>query len=140
MSDERPTSGLVGNSIPSGIVSPRAGDIAWRPSPVYLQRSRLRAFMERHGVPSFEQLLQQAAADPTWFWEAAVEDIGIEFYTPYTQVMDTSKGWEWATWFSGAQYNYVHDALDKRATGPDADRPAIIFEGEEGVIRTLTYA
>jgi acetyl-CoA synthetase len=140
LSDKSGSPGLADNTIPSGIVSPRAGDIAWRPSPFYLQRSRLRAFMERLGVPSFEQLLQQAAAGPTWFWDAAVKDLGIEFYSPYTQVLDTSRGWEWATWFTGAQYNYVHDALDKRAAGEDADRPAIIFEGEEGVIRTLTYA
>src|SRR5207244_13554354 len=30
--------------------------------------------------------------------------------------------------------------LDKRATGADAGRSAIIFEGEEGTVRTLTYA
>ena len=33
--------------------------------------------------------------------------------------MDTSRGWEWTTWFKGAKYNYVNDALDKRASGPD---------------------
>ncbi|MDQ3929861.1 MAG: hypothetical protein M3328_12050, partial [Chloroflexota bacterium] len=134
MSDQRPTQSVPATTIPSGIVSPRAREIAWRPSPVYLERSRLRAFMQRHGVPSLEQLLQRAAGDPAWFWDAAVKDLGIEFYTPYTQVLDTSGGWEWATWFAGAQYNYVHDALDKRVTGPDAGRPAVIFEGEEGVI------
>ena len=68
-----------------------------------------------------------------------MRDLDIQFYTPYTQVMDTSRGWEWTTWFTEAQYNYVHDALDKRVGGEDRDRPAIKFEGEEGTTRTLTY-
>ncbi|HEX8231032.1 MAG TPA: acetate--CoA ligase [Chloroflexia bacterium] len=140
MSDRRILQVPATIQIPSGIVSPRAREIAWRPSPVYLERSRLRRFMQQQGVGSFEELLQRSAADPVWFWDATVKDLGFEFYTPYTQVLDTSRGWEWATWFTGAQYNYVHDALDKHATGDNADRPAIIFEGEEGVIRTLTYA
>jgi acetyl-CoA synthetase len=95
--------------------------------------------METFGAASFDDLLNMAAASPERFWQEAVRDIDIQFYTPYTRVMDTSRGWEWATWFSGAQYNYVHDALDKHALGADRDRAAIIFEGEEGITRTLTY-
>jgi acetyl-CoA synthetase len=95
--------------------------------------------MDRLGIDDFEELLNRAAASPEWFWDAAVKDLSLEFYTPYQQVLDTSKGWKWAKWFIGSKYNYVHDALDKRANGEERDRPAIIFEGEEGVIRTFTY-
>lgn len=115
-------------------------DIAWRPTPLYLGRSRLGAFMGKLEIESFGELLNRAAASPEWFWEAAVKDLSLEFYTPYERVMDTSKGWEWTTWFTGSQYNYVHDALDKHAAGENRDRPAIIFEGEEGVVRRFTYA
>lgn len=114
-------------------------DVAWRPTPRYLERSRLRAFMNRLGIDSFEELLNRAASSPEWFWHHVVEDLKLEFYTPYQQVMDTSRGWEWTTWFTGSQYNYVHDALDKRTSGEERNRPAIIFEGEEGTTRTLTY-
>lgn len=126
--------------IPYGRESDGADGIAWRPTTEYLERSRLRAFMHRQGITDFGKLLNSAARSPEWFWSAAVEDIGIEFYTPYSQVMDTSRGWEWTTWFTGSKYNYVHDALDKRAAGEGRSRPAIIFEGEEGVVRTLSYA
>ncbi len=85
-------------------------------------------------------MVNRAARSPEWFWAAAVKDLGIEFYEPYEKVMDTSRGWEWTTWFTNAKYNYVHDALDKRATGDERDRTAVIFEGEEGVVRTYTYA
>src|SRR4028118_2383114 len=67
LSDRRILQVPAPNQIPSGIVSPRAREIAWRPSPVYLQRSRLRRFMQQQGVGSFEELLQRSAADPVWF-------------------------------------------------------------------------
>ncbi len=141
MSDHRYPSQLNAAPIPSGKDRPGSLDIAWRPSPFYAQRSRLATFMQELGVTGFEELLNKAAAAPEWFWGAVVQNLDIQFYTPYTQVMDTSRGWEWTTWFTGAQYNYVHDALDKRAADPNQrDRPAIIFEGEEGVVRTFTYA
>jgi acetyl-CoA synthetase len=140
MSDYHYPSYLGTLDIPAGRDDAHNREIAWRPTPIYLQRSRLRAFMERHGFRTFEDLLNKSARSPEWFWRAAVEDLGLEFFTPFEKVIDTSKGWEWATWFKGSQYNYVHDALDKRAVGADRDRTAIIFEGEEGAIRTLTYA
>jgi acetyl-CoA synthetase len=140
LSDSHYPSFMDAADIPSGSTSPRSTGIAWRPSPAYLQRSRLRAFIERAGLHDFNELLNKAARSPEWFWEQAVRDLDLQFYTPYERIMDTSKGWEWTTWFTGAQYNYVHDALDKRAAGADHDRPAIVFEGEEGVVRTLTYA
>ncbi|MDQ6693810.1 MAG: acetate--CoA ligase [Chloroflexota bacterium] len=127
-------------NIPSGVAGQKAADIAWRPTPFYLERSRLRAFIERLGLQSFDELLNRAARSPEWFWDAAVKDLDLEFYTPYSKVMDTSNGWEWTTWFTGANYNYIHDALDKHATGERRDHVAIAFEGEEGVVRKLTYA
>lgn len=140
MSDSSYPSHLDAADFPCGRAGPRVADIAWRPTPYYVGRSRLRRFMERLGISTFAELLSKSAASPEWFWRAAVQDIDIQFYTPFEQVMDTSRGWEWTTWFKGARYNYVHDALDKHALGEDRDRPAIIFEGEEGVIRTLSYA
>ena len=70
--------------------------------------------MGKHDLATFDELLNRAASSPEWFWGAVVEDLGLEFYTPYEKVLDTSRGWEWATWFTGSQYNYVHDALAAR--------------------------
>ncbi|HST03813.1 MAG TPA: AMP-binding protein [Chloroflexia bacterium] len=132
---------LDASRLPSGQDDPRDREIAWRPGPAYLSRSRLRAFMQNQDIASFGELLNRAARSPEWFWEAALHDLDINFYTLYTDIMDTSRGWAWTTWFAGAQYNYVHDALDKRAANPDeAALPAIIYESEQGIVRTLTYA
>jgi acetyl-CoA synthetase len=114
--------------------------IAWRPSDEYLQRSRLRRFMERHGVASYPDLRARANADPAWFWDAVSDDLGLVWQRPYTQVMDTSRGVPWTTWYSGGQFNYVATALDKHASGPNATKTALIWEGEDGEVRRYTYA
>ena len=114
--------------------------IAWRPSEEYLQRSRLRRFMERHGIASYPDLLARANADPAWFWDAVSDDLGLVWQRPYTQVMDTSRGVPWTTWYTGGQFNYVATALDKHASGPNATKAALIWEGEDGEVRRYTYA
>ncbi|HZI78600.1 MAG TPA: AMP-binding protein [Vicinamibacterales bacterium] len=116
------------------------GEIAWRPSADVVERSRLTAFMRRHGLPDFKALLERSTSDLEWFWRAVFDDLGIEFYEPFTQVVDLSKGPAWARWCVGARLNIVHNCLDKWAgTATDA-RPAIRWEGEEGAHGVLTYA
>jgi acetyl-CoA synthetase len=116
------------------------GEIAWRPSPEVVERSRLTAFMRRHRIDSFDALLARSTADLEWFWRAVFDDLGIEFYEPFTQVVDLSKGPAWARWCAGGRLNIVHNCLDKWAGTPTDSRPAIRWEGEEGTHGSLTYA
>jgi acetyl-CoA synthetase len=125
--------------MPAGSDDPHSDDIAWRPTPFYLERSRLCRFMSGLGIDDFEELLQFGAEHTEHFWREAVRDLELEFYSPPSRILDTSRGWEWATWFVDAEYNYVHDALDKRAAGDDRDRAAILYESEEGEVRRYTY-
>ena len=60
--------------------------------------------MRRHGFASYRELVARSIEDPEWFWPAAVEDTGIEFCTnPGREVVDLSRGPEWATWFDGGE-------------------------------------
>ncbi len=113
--------------------------IVWEPSEEYVQRSRLKRFMDRHHLKTFEELMQRSTTDIAWFWEAVFEDLGIEFYEPYTQVVDLSEGIQWPKWCVGAKLNIVHNCLDKWMGTPTQDRVAILWEGEEGTVRQLTY-
>jgi acetyl-CoA synthetase len=115
-------------------------DIVWRPDAAYMERSRLRRFMERHGIGSFEELLDRSAREIEWYWDAVVRDLELEWFEPYGRVLDLTSGIEWPRWFSGGRYNYVRDAVDKQALGPRPDGAAIAWEGEDGQVRTLTYA
>ncbi|HET7083113.1 MAG TPA: AMP-binding protein [Candidatus Limnocylindria bacterium] len=112
---------------------------AWRPSPAYLGRSRLARFLRAHGCDGLEALQARAVADPAWFWGAAVADIGVRFDPEPGTVLDTTRGIEWARWFSGAGFNYVRMAVDE----PAAARPdelALAWEGEDGEVRRFTRA
>jgi acetyl-CoA synthetase len=115
-------------------------DFAWTPTEAHLRRSRLRKFMLAHGITTLGELQNRSVADPAWFWDAVVRDLDLEFREPYEQVVDLSQGLPWARFFVGGRYNYVHNAVDRHAVGASAARPAIVWEGEDGTLRRLTYA
>ena len=114
--------------------------IAWRPSEEYLKRSRLLRFMQRHGISEYDALLKRASDDPSWFWDAVSDDLGLVWQRPYTKVMDTSRGPQWTKWYVDGQFNYVVTALDQHASGDRATHAALIWEGEDGEVRRYTYA
>ena len=113
--------------------------VAWRPSAEYIDRSRLSAFIGRHGLRDYADLLTRSTADPEWFWRAVLDDLSIEFYEPYTKVFDTSRGLPWTRWCVGGRMNIVHNCLDKWMGTPVADRVAFRWEGEEAGTRQMTY-
>lgn len=62
----------------------------------------------------------------------------LEFSRPYERVLDTSAGIEWATWFGGGRVNLAHNCVDRWAERtPEA--VAVLWEGEEGSVRRVTY-
>ncbi len=115
------------------------GEIAWRPTRAQIERSRLKAFMSRHGLAVYDDLLARSVADPAWFWQAVFEDLRIAFYEPYTQLLDTSRGAAWPKWCTGARLNIVHNCLDKWLDTHVESRVAVRWEGEEGHTRALSY-
>jgi len=107
---------------------------AWTPSAPYLERSRLRAFALKNGCADYAALMRWSTEDLEGFWAATERDLHIAWRTPYTRVLDSSRGIPWTTWWTGGRMNYVATALRH-----DGDRVAIVAEGEEGTVRTLTY-
>ena len=107
---------------------------AWSPTQRYLDRSRLRRFANANGLGTYDALLGWATDDLERFWRAVDRDLGLVWTAPYARAMDTSKGLPWTTWWTGGRMNYVATALRH-----DGDRVAIVAEGEEGTVRTLTY-
>jgi acetyl-CoA synthetase len=114
------------------------GDVIWRPDPAVAERSRLARFMSAHGIAGFPELLERAAADLPWFWDATVRDLGVRFARPYERVLDTSDGIEWARWWRGASMNIAESCLDQHLEGA-GDHLAVVWEGEPGEVRRLTY-
>ena len=115
------------------------GEIAWRPTPEQVGRSRLAAFMKAHNISTFDELLRRSTEDIEWFWEAVIQDLDIRFSTPYRKILDTSRGDPWARWCVGGRLNIADNCLDKWMGTPVEKRAALRWEGEEGGERTLTY-
>jgi acetyl-CoA synthetase len=80
-------------------------------------------------------LHQSAAADRLGFWEEQARQ--LEWVTPWREVL------EWtpphARWFVGGQLNVSANCLDRHLAGPRRNKAAIIWEGEPGDRRVLTY-
>jgi acetyl-CoA synthetase len=121
-------------------LTPDQLEVSWRPSPEHVERSNLKRFMDRHGLRTFDELWRWSVEDVSRFWDTVVQDLGLEWYTPYERVLDLSRGVQRPRWWVGGTFNYVHNAVDRHASGADADKLALVCEAEEGSVRRLTYA
>jgi acetyl-CoA synthetase len=111
--------------------------IVWKPSAEVVERANVTRLMRAHGIRSEEDLIRRSTEDVEWFWDAVVRDLGLEFYEPYTQVLDASRGIEWSTWFGGGSVNLAHVCVDRWAERtPEA---TALWEGEEGTTRRISY-
>lgn len=114
-------------------------EIAWSPSASYIERSRLRTFYENLGLESYDDFLSWAVTDAGRYWDAVVRNLGLEWHTHYSEPLNLDKGAPWAEWFVDGGFNYVHNALDRHAAGARRNQLAIIWEGDDGSVRKLTY-
>ncbi len=114
-------------------------DFAWRPTPAYADHANVARLMRAHGIGDYWDLVQRSQDDIEWFWDAVVKDLGIEFFTPYRSVVETPNGIAWAIWFAGSTINGAHNCVDKQAAAYP-EKAAIVWESEEGDVRSLTYA
>lgn len=110
----------------------------WFPSEAYKRGSHIEALLKRLNLDSYEALYSFSIQKPEAFWEATLELLGIEWFSPYQQVLDVSEGPQWPHWFVGGQLNLAHNALHHASLRPSS--PALIWEGEEGAVVRLSYA
>ncbi len=112
----------------------------WKPTQEVIDYSNIGRFMQRHGIISYRDLIARSTTDIEWFWNAVIDDLGIEFYRPFDTLLDTSRGIPWSRWFVGGKINLAHNCLDRHACSSRRDHTAIVWEGEQGESRRLTYA
>jgi acetyl-CoA synthetase len=82
-----------------------------------------------------ESLYAEAARDPEAFWARFARE--LEWSRPWDRVLD----WQppHAKWFVGGTINASVNCVDRHVRGPRRNKAAIIWEGEPGDRRTLTY-
>jgi acetyl-CoA synthetase len=113
--------------------------VIWKPTEDVLAQANVVRLMSRHGFDDYWELVRRSQEDPQWFWPAAIEDMGLEFSAPWREVVDLSRGPEWATWFVGGRlniaWNCVHRWAERR---PDA--VAAVSLAEDGGRRELSFS
>ncbi|QOY89081.1 acetate--CoA ligase [Paludibaculum fermentans] len=86
-------------------------------------------------MEAYQELYRRAEADPEGFWAQQAES-EVHWFEKWSHV------YEWhppfVKWFVGAKTNAAYNCLDRHLE-TRGDKPAIIFEGEPGDQKTLTY-
>ena len=85
----------------------------------------------------YEDLYRRAAEDPEAFWKAEAEE-HLHWFEPFSEVCQFES--PNAKWFIGGKTNACYNCVDQHVAAGNGDRPAILWEGEPGDTRTLTYS
>ncbi len=115
------------------------GEFVWHPTPELIAQSNLQRFIDKHQLGSYDELMRRSTTDIAWFWDTVLRDLDIQFYKPYSQIVDLNEGKPWPHWCVGGELNIVHNLLDKYAGSKIDNRFAIKSEIEDGTTCTLTY-
>jgi len=101
----------------------------FEPSEAFRARARV-------GSPErYRALYEQSLADPEAFWREQTKD--LVFRAPWTKFAE----WDMpkAKFFVGAKLNVTESCLDRHLSTSARTRAALVWEGEPGDHRTLTY-
>ena len=120
----------------------------WYPSEEYIAGSHADRLMRAMGIDVdsappeavWKLFYDRSIAEPETFWRKTLDQIGVEWMTPFTRVLDASAGVQWPRWFVGGKLNLTHNAVFRHLPTPRANQPAIIWEGEDGAVVRLTFA
>ena len=86
-------------------------------------------------LEEYERLYAEAAADPEAFWGRIAGE--LHWFQPWSKVLEWNA--PWAKWFVGGKINLSYNCLDRHAASARRNKTAILWEGEPGDMRELTY-
>src|SRR2546426_10981750 len=101
---------------------------------------------EKRVFPPSEEFRRQANAPDPAIYEKAGRSLE-DFWAEEASRLDWFKRWDkvlewnapWAKWFVGGKLNVTHNCVDRHATSARRNKAAIIWEGEPGDARVLTF-
>jgi acetyl-CoA synthetase len=101
------------------------------PPAEFSQKAQIKSMEE------YQELYEKAKADPQKFW-ADLAQTELDWFQKWDTVLD----WQppFAKWFVGGKINISYNCLDRHLTTWRRNKAALIWEGEPGDSRTLTYA
>jgi acetyl-CoA synthetase len=99
------------------------------PDPAFAAAAHVKSLAE------YERIYRQSVEEPEAFWASVARE--LDWFTPWTRVLDWNP--PDAKWFVGATVNISYNCLDRHLTTWRRNKAAIIWEGEPGDRRVLTY-
>src|SRR3989339_836194 len=102
-------------------------DEFFRPSPEVVAQAN---------VPDPEAVYLEAQNDLEGYWARRARE--LEWFQPWTKVLDESNK-PFYKWFVGGKTNIVLNAIDRHVRTWRRNKLALIWEGENGEVRTFSY-
>ncbi len=88
-----------------------------------------------NGPAEYDAMYRRSIEEPEQFWAEVAGD--LDWFAPWTKVL------EWdaphAKWFVGGKLNLCHNCVDRHALSDRAEKTAILWEGEPGETRKLSF-
>jgi acetoacetyl-CoA synthetase len=109
--------------------------VLWQASAERIEASDMYRFMRAKDCDSYDALHRHSLREPGDFWASVAEYCDLRFSTPYDKVLHQPGDMISARWFGGGTINYAEHLLRH-----DGDRAALIFRGENGARREMSFA
>ncbi|MDP9902559.1 acetate--CoA ligase [Variovorax ginsengisoli] len=89
------------------------------------------------GMPAYEALCAEAAADFEGFWARQAKE-HVVWTQPFTRTLDESNA-PFYQWFDDGELNVSANCLDKHMGTPVEHKTAIVFEADDGTVTKISY-
>jgi len=110
-------------------------DSSLRENRVFAPPAEFAAKAHVKSLAEYEAMYRRSVENPEAFWgEAAGE---LEWFAPWTKVLQGEAAQ--AKWFINGKLNLSHNCVDRHALGARRDKVALLWEGEPGEVRKITY-
>ena len=92
-----------------------------------------RAYIK--SIEEYERIYKESIEEPEKFWGRVARE--LYWFKPWNKVLDWNA--PWAKWFVGGQINLSYNCLDRHVQTWRKNKAALVWEGEPGEVRILTY-
>ncbi|MGI8820194.1 MAG: acetate--CoA ligase [Chthoniobacterales bacterium] len=116
---------MAADNIESHLIEKRV----FKPARTFAKKARIGSFED------YQRKYRESIKAPDKFWAREAKE--LTWQKPWREVLQ----WKapFAKWFVGGKLNVSENCLDRHLTGPNRNKAAILWEGEPGDKRTITY-
>jgi acetyl-CoA synthetase len=123
-------------TVPAAAAANQDFDSILRENRVFPPPAEFSARAHIKSLEEYESMYEESIQNPEKFWAEAAQE--LHWFKPWDKVLEWNL--PWAKWFVGGKINLSYNCVDRHALGSRAQKTALIWEGEPGEVRRLTYA